>query len=267
MRPLRSSAPAGAGRGHGAGVAQPEPPARSRVPGAHLSGVWLGVRRGWRLQFSVLFLHLLGGKATLLLPSGSPRSTPKLPYFCPRAVLFPPAHPVYLYCSGTPCTLLPPAAPAVSTHEPALSYCKTYRLLPSPPSRFLSSTPGVGASFLLGQIRFSLPCSLAAPRFCHDRSKNRNYLPFCKQRQSWTPRLLGTHLFPSPPRTRSILSCRPLHSTPQQCPPPRPRPERSFPALCSCFCLLRTRCSALAAELSPLPPPIWETLKSAWLGS
>lgn len=75
----RSSAAAGALMG----TRRPDtwgPWARRRTPGAPLSGVWLRVPRGLRLQFSFCFLHLLGERGETGAPSFwvSP-ATPSLP--------------------------------------------------------------------------------------------------------------------------------------------------------------------------------------------
>lgn len=73
----RSSAAAGAPMG----TLRPDtwgPRARRRTPGAPLSGVWLGVPWGLRLQFSFRFLHLLGEKGDHRSFWVSPK-TPSLP--------------------------------------------------------------------------------------------------------------------------------------------------------------------------------------------
>ena len=238
--------------------------ARRRAPGAFLSGVWPGVRRGWRLQFSSLFLHLLGrgGRRLCSFHMGLPLPPLISLLVTTRGSLSRPAHLIHSSLSGTPCTFLLPAAPSLSTNEPSFSHSKTYLVLPSPSSAALPASPGrtlfpaqpnpVFTSLLLGSAAVLL-------RPAEKRGLSQWPLPFRKHHQSRTPRLLGTDLFPSPPSTRfsAAAPCIPLPSTTPRRPPLRQL--SSPPAPLASLCSRLDALPRLQSQVSP--PPYWGNFK------
>lgn len=134
-----SSARAGARRGPGAwtpGCFRWGPGARRTAPGAPLSGVGLGVPRGWRMQFCSL-PPLTGGEGRpLLLPSGS-LPPPLSPYFWPRTVLSPDLlNPNTRLSSGPPA----PSSLLRSRLYPSTNLPSPLQNLPDAPEPFLPAS-------------------------------------------------------------------------------------------------------------------------------
>lgn len=108
------------------------PRARRRTPGAPLSGVWLGVPWGLRLQFSFRFLHLLGEKGDRRSFWISPKTLSLPTSLTTRGPPSRPAHPKHSSLSGTACTLFHPTLPPLRIHGLSFSRSKSYPVLLNP---------------------------------------------------------------------------------------------------------------------------------------
>lgn len=196
------------------------------------------------IETAVLFPlpPLAAGKATLLLPSGSPLTIP--------SVTSDHAQFSFQSCSSNALVSLldplrpPPSCVPGSSHPrafllPFQNLAGTYEPFPSRSA----SAPRSGPSSRLSHPVFTsllFGCAAVPLRPVEKPDLSQQPLPFCKHHRSCTPRILGTHLFPRPHRLGSLLPPSPFHS-------PAPRPPLSSP-----LAPLASLCSRLDALFRPL---------------
>lgn len=211
--------------------------------GGGLSGVWLGVPRGQRLQFSARSLHLLG-KGTTSAPFWGSPITPSLPTYdhersCLQSStqtlvsLWDPLQPLSPYTPARNATAdLPSPTPKATRCSRALLPAS----LAASPGRTLFPTSGNG---------FSLASASAALRISHDLWKTRIYpskpQPFADTSWSYSLRLLRLQLFPGSSVDPVLCRCPHLLPAPQAPRHPSRSPPQPAPLLSLCSALVLCR--------------------------